>query len=155
MFPKNYQILTPNQPTSTNNNDRQNFVNPKKSECWKYSQSGIWGVLGPQTGDQNQSNGWHDLLPVRGTVHSWRITDIEFALLAPISVFKSETSLFRGEDLGMNPNHTTPHYLGSTGPNLNLLDNMLMAAGFQVEDLSPWDLTQRFCIPKITGDWST
>ena len=34
--------------------------------------------------------------------------------------------------LRMNPNHTTPHYLGSTGPNLNLLDNMLMAAGFQV-----------------------
>ena len=33
----------------------------------------------------------------------------------------------------MNPNHTTPHYLGSTGPNLNLLDNMLMAAGFQVK----------------------
>lgn len=31
----------------------------------------------------------------------------------------------------MNPNHTTPHYLGG-GPNLNLLDNMLMAAGFQV-----------------------
>ena len=32
----------------------------------------------------------------------------------------------------MNPNH--PHYagLGGGGPNLNLLDNMLMAAGFQV-----------------------
>ena len=33
----------------------------------------------------------------------------------------------------MNPNHTTPHYLGG-GPNLNLLDNMLMAAGFQATD---------------------
>ncbi len=31
----------------------------------------------------------------------------------------------------MNPNH--PHYAGlGGGPNLNLLDNMLMAAGFQV-----------------------
>ena len=31
----------------------------------------------------------------------------------------------------MNPNH--PHYAGlGSGPNLNLLDNMLMAAGFQV-----------------------
>ena len=36
----------------------------------------------------------------------------------------------------MNPNHTTPHYLGG-GPNLNLLDNMLMAAGFQVTLASP------------------
>ena len=32
----------------------------------------------------------------------------------------------------MNPNH--PHYAGlGGGPNLNLLDNMLMAAGFQVK----------------------
>ena len=31
----------------------------------------------------------------------------------------------------MNPNH--PHYAGLGGvPNINLLDNMLMAAGFQV-----------------------
>ena len=34
----------------------------------------------------------------------------------------------------MNPNHSS-HYL-SGGPNLNLLDNMLMAAGFQVNPLS-------------------
>ena len=41
----------------------------------------------------------------------------------------------------MNPNH--PHYagLGGGAPNLNLLDNMLMAAGFQVLLTAAWDET--------------
>lgn len=43
----------------------------------------------------------------------------------------------------MNPNHTTPHYLGG-GPNLNLLDNMLMAAGFQATDQPKHSLVPQY-----------
>jgi len=46
----------------------------------------------------------------------------------------------------MNPNH--PHYAGlGGGPNLNLLDNMLMAAGFQVSFI----LYLRHCVTRGSG----